>query len=150
MCHSVHASSTFGCSRKAPSGISCQRTGQYWTTQSLFNKAVRLGEKIRIERENARFVGGLAKGARAGVGKGCGRKRHPRASTSGLGEPCQRSLDVAITEINGKTDLKIGLQSLKRAKHRRVTAVTFVIEASCAQKRVTETVSALCHPRTLA
>jgi hypothetical protein len=42
--------------------------------------------KIRIEREKARFVGRLTKGARAGVGKGCGRKRHPRASTSGLGE----------------------------------------------------------------
>ena len=46
----------------------------------------------------------------------------------------QRSLDVAITEINRKTDLKIGLQSLERAKHRRVTAVTFVIEEQAVPK----------------
>jgi hypothetical protein len=30
----------------------------------------------------------------------------------------QRSLDVAITEINRKTDLKIGLQSLESQQHR--------------------------------
>src|ERR1700730_16958098 len=48
---------------KAPSGISCQRTGQYWTTQSIFDKAVRLGEKVRLERAKAHFIGGLAKGA---------------------------------------------------------------------------------------
>ena len=40
----------------------------------------------------------------------------------------QRGLDVAILEINKKTDLKIVLVSLERSKHRRVTAVTFSIE----------------------
>jgi plasmid replication initiation protein len=40
----------------------------------------------------------------------------------------QRSLDVAILEINNKTDLKIEVESIERAKHRRVTSVTFAIE----------------------
>lgn len=40
----------------------------------------------------------------------------------------QRSLDVAILEINNKTDLKIEVESLERSKHRRVTSVTFAIE----------------------
>jgi hypothetical protein len=54
----------------------------------------------------------------------------PFWSISALGELCQRALDVGIAEINRKTDLKIGLQSLERAKHRRVTAVTFSIEGA--------------------
>jgi plasmid replication initiation protein len=41
----------------------------------------------------------------------------------------QRALDVAIAEINRKTDLKIALDSLEQSKHRRVTALTFAIEA---------------------
>jgi plasmid replication initiation protein len=40
----------------------------------------------------------------------------------------QRALDVAILEINKKTDLKIELASIERSKHRRVTSVTFAIE----------------------
>jgi plasmid replication initiation protein len=40
----------------------------------------------------------------------------------------QRALDVAILEINKKTDLKISIKSLERSKHRRVTSVTFAIE----------------------
>ena len=71
------------------------------------------------------------------------------ASSKSRGNFRQRSLDVAITEINRKTDLKIGLQSLERAKHRRVTAV-FLIEEQAVPKRVTETVKSLRHPRTLA
>jgi hypothetical protein len=39
----------------------------------------------------------------------------------------QRALDVAIAEIAKKTDLRIGLQSLERAKHRKVTAVILSI-----------------------
>jgi len=31
-------------------------------------------------------------------------------------------------EINGKTDLKIAVESLERSKHRRVAFVTFLIE----------------------
>jgi plasmid replication initiation protein len=41
---------------------------------------------------------------------------------------CQRALDIAILQINNKTDLKIKIDSLDRSKHRRVTAVTFSIE----------------------
>lgn len=40
----------------------------------------------------------------------------------------QRALDVAILEINNKTDLKIAIESLKRSKHRRVTAVILSIK----------------------
>jgi hypothetical protein len=39
----------------------------------------------------------------------------------------QRALDVAILEINAKTDLKIKLTSIERSKHRRVVALTFTI-----------------------
>ena len=40
----------------------------------------------------------------------------------------QRALDVAILEINNKTDLKIAIESLERSKHRRVTAVILSIK----------------------
>jgi plasmid replication initiation protein len=40
----------------------------------------------------------------------------------------QRALDTAILEITKKTDLKISIESLERAKHRRVAFVTFSIE----------------------
>jgi plasmid replication initiation protein len=40
----------------------------------------------------------------------------------------QRALDPAIREINNKTDLKIEVGSIERAKHRRVAFVTFSIE----------------------
>jgi hypothetical protein len=39
----------------------------------------------------------------------------------------QRALDVAILEINTKTDLKIKLASTERSKHRRVVALNFLI-----------------------
>jgi len=41
----------------------------------------------------------------------------------------QRALDVAITEINKKTDLNIEIESLEQAKQRRVTTLTFAIKA---------------------
>ena len=41
----------------------------------------------------------------------------------------QRALDPPILEINNKTDLKIEVELIERAKHRRVTFVTFSIEA---------------------
>ena len=47
----------------------------------------------------------------------------------------QRALDVAILEINKKTDLKIEIQSLERWKHRRVTAVIFVIQEQAVPKK---------------
>ena len=40
----------------------------------------------------------------------------------------QRALDVAILEINAKTDLKIKLMSIERSKHRRVVALDFAIK----------------------
>jgi hypothetical protein len=40
----------------------------------------------------------------------------------------QRALDPAILEIKNKTDLKIAVEALERAKHRRVAFVTFLIE----------------------
>ena len=41
----------------------------------------------------------------------------------------QRALDLAIGEINKKTDLNIELESIERAKHRRVTGRVFSIKA---------------------
>ena len=40
----------------------------------------------------------------------------------------QRALHIAISEINGKTDISIEVESLERSKHRRVTSVTFAIK----------------------
>jgi plasmid replication initiation protein len=40
----------------------------------------------------------------------------------------QRALDPAILEITNKTDLKIAVESIERAKHRRVAFVNFSIE----------------------
>jgi hypothetical protein len=37
-------------------------------------------------------------------------------------------LNVAVAEINAKTDLNIALESLEQAEHRRVTALIFTIE----------------------
>jgi hypothetical protein len=40
----------------------------------------------------------------------------------------QRALDIAVLEINKKTDLHIEVESLERSKHRRVTSMTFAIK----------------------
>jgi hypothetical protein len=40
----------------------------------------------------------------------------------------QRALDVAILEVNMKTDLKIKVASIQRSKHRRVDALSFTIK----------------------
>ena len=40
----------------------------------------------------------------------------------------QRALDVAIAEINAKTDLNIALESLERSGHWRVSALIFAIK----------------------
>jgi Initiator Replication protein len=47
----------------------------------------------------------------------------------------QRALDPAILEINNKTDLKIEVEALERAKHRRVAFVTFSIEEQAVPKK---------------
>jgi plasmid replication initiation protein len=46
----------------------------------------------------------------------------------------QRALDVAILEINTKTDLKIKLASTERSKHRRVVALKFTIKTQAMPK----------------
>jgi len=46
----------------------------------------------------------------------------------------QRALDVAIAEINRKTDLHIAVAALERSSHRRVTALTFAIKAQTVPK----------------
>ena len=40
----------------------------------------------------------------------------------------QRALNVAIAEINAKTDLNIALESLERSLHGRVTTLTFAVK----------------------
>jgi plasmid replication initiation protein len=46
----------------------------------------------------------------------------------------QKALDVAIAEINKKTDLKIKLASIERSKHRRVAALNFTIKTQAIPK----------------
>ena len=41
----------------------------------------------------------------------------------------QRALNVAMAEINKKTDLNVGLESLEKADHSRVSALIFAIKA---------------------
>jgi hypothetical protein len=43
-------------------------------------------------------------------------------------------LNVAIAEINAKTDLNIALESLEQAEHGRVTALIFAIKTQAASK----------------
>jgi plasmid replication initiation protein len=50
----------------------------------------------------------------------------------------QRALDVAILEINAKTDLKIKLVSIERSKHRRVVALDFAIKTQAISKRASD------------
>ena len=49
----------------------------------------------------------------------------------------QRALDVAIAEINKKTDLRIKLSLMERSKYRRVTGLTFAIKTQVIPKRPT-------------
>jgi len=46
----------------------------------------------------------------------------------------QRALNLAIAEINAKTDLNIALKSLEQAEHSRVTALIFDIKARTVSK----------------
>jgi hypothetical protein len=46
----------------------------------------------------------------------------------------QRAVDVAIAEVNTKTDLKIKLESIQRARHRRVVLLHFAIETQPMRK----------------
>ena len=49
----------------------------------------------------------------------------------------QRALDVAVKEINAKTDLKIKLASIERSKQRRVVALDFAIKTQPIPKGAT-------------
>jgi plasmid replication initiation protein len=46
----------------------------------------------------------------------------------------QKALNVAMAEINKKTDLNIRLESLEQAEHGRVTALTFAIRTQAVRK----------------
>ena len=46
----------------------------------------------------------------------------------------QRALNLAIAEINKKTDLNIGLKSVEKAEHSRVAALIFAIKAQTVSK----------------
>src|ERR1700730_13831363 len=50
----------------------------------------------------------------------------------------QRALDVAIAEIDKKTDLRIKLASIERSKHRRVVALKFSIKTQAVPKARTK------------
>jgi len=49
----------------------------------------------------------------------------------------QRALNLAITQINKKTDLNIALESVEQAEHGRVTALIFSVKARTVSKRKT-------------
>ena len=46
----------------------------------------------------------------------------------------QRALEVALAEVNAKTDLKIKFASLQRSKHRCVVALDFTIKTQPIRK----------------
>ena len=46
----------------------------------------------------------------------------------------QRALNIAIAEINAKTDLNIALKSVEKADHSRVSALIFAIKARTVSK----------------
>jgi plasmid replication initiation protein len=46
----------------------------------------------------------------------------------------QRALNIAIAEINSKTDLNIALESLEQAEHGRATALIFAIKTQAVPK----------------
>jgi hypothetical protein len=46
------------------------------------------------------------------------------------------ALNVALAEVNTKTDLKIKLASIERSKHRRVVAFNFAIKTQAIPKRL--------------
>ena len=48
------------------------------------------------------------------------------------------ALDLAIAEINTKTDLNIAIESLERSLHRRVTTLTFVMKAQSTRNVIQE------------
>jgi hypothetical protein len=100
----------------------------YEATKSIFYKALRVGQEIRIGRYEAHLFGRSAKIARAGVGTGAEGNLIQEAPLSLWANFRQQALDVAIQEINNKTDGKIEVESIQRAKHRRIEAVTFAIE----------------------
>jgi Initiator Replication protein len=108
-------------------GARCQRTGQYWSTKTTFDKAVRFGQKVapvgtkRISLEDLRRVLGLE------LVKDAAGNTIQEAPLPVWANFRQRALDIAILEINNKTDVKIEVESIQRAKHRRVEAVTFAI-----------------------
>jgi plasmid replication initiation protein len=103
-----------------------------WSTKSIFDKALRLGEKWasvgtkRIALEDLRKVLGpeLVKNAEGNV-----IQEPPLPIWANFR---QRALNVGLAEINRKTDLKIEVKSIERAKQRRVTFVIFSIEEQAA------------------
>jgi hypothetical protein len=50
----------------------------------------------------------------------------------------QRALDVAILQVNKKTDLNIKLVAIERSKHRRVVALKFTIKTQAVPKARTK------------
>ena len=80
----------------------------------------------RITLEQLRTVLGLdsVKGTDANV-----IREAPLAPLAAWANFRQRALNIAIAEINEKTDLNIALKSVEKAEHSRVTALIFAIKA---------------------
>ena len=68
--------------------------------------------------------------------KDAGRKRDSGRRPCRSGRTFQkRALDVAIAQVNAKTDLKIKVASIERSKHRRVVALTFAIKTQAVPRQ---------------
>jgi len=120
---------------KAPCGVCFPKTGHSRTAEPIFDTLLRLAKKYveartkTISLEELRRVLGLET-----VKDAEGNVIH-EAPMPVWANFRQRALDVAILEINTKTDLKIKLVSVERSKHRRVVALDFAIKTQAIPKR---------------
>jgi hypothetical protein len=126
---------------KVSARVCCPKTGESRTAKPIFDSHVKLGQKVRREGNQKHFARRATKSAGIGIGKkdadGNVVQEAPLPIWANFR---QRALDVAITEINGKTDLHIELmelEALERSKHRRVNALSFAIKTQELPKRRT-------------
>jgi hypothetical protein len=97
-----------------------------------------LGKEVRRGRSQNNFAGGAPAGVRPRVDQSIKDAEENIIKEAPLpiwANFQQRALDVAVKEINAKTDLKIKLASIERSKQRRVVALGFAIKTQAIPKR---------------
>jgi Initiator Replication protein len=95
---------------------------------AIFDSFIRLGEEASRGQNEDDFPRGTPRVLGLESVKDAEGKVVLRSAYARLANLRQRALDVAILEINAKTDLKIKLVSIERSKHRRVVALNFTIK----------------------